>query len=124
MLKYAAALFAIALSITGAFPANRSTTTANVSLSVIYSNDKGPCGCSNNEGSWKPCTDDEGSWGCSALGSYAVGGPMRFTILIVKHVNYLLDKSFPSGLVFSNGVLICCVSSVVTRIDNDTLITS
>ena len=40
MLEYAAALFAIALSITGAFPANRSTRSANISLSVLYSNDR------------------------------------------------------------------------------------
>ena len=51
MLEYAAVLFAIVLSITGAFPANRSTRSANVSLSVIYFNDEGPCGCSDNEGS-------------------------------------------------------------------------
>ena len=38
---------------------------------------------------------------------------MRFTILIVEHVNHLLDESFPSGLAFSDGVLLCCVSSVV-----------
>ena len=61
MLEYAAALFAIALSMTGAFPANRSTRSAN---------DKGPCGCSDNE--W--------SWGCSALASNAVGGPMVMKI--------------------------------------------
>ena len=46
---------------------------------------------------------------------------MRFTILIVKHVNHLLDKSFPSGFAFSDGVMICCVASVVMKIDNDTL---
>ena len=38
---------------------------------------------------------------------------MGFIILIAEHVNHLLDESFPSGLAFSDGVLICCVSSVV-----------
>ena len=42
---------------------------------------------------------------------------MGFTILTVKHVNHLLDESFPSGLAFSDGVLICCVSPVVMEID-------
>ena len=42
---------------------------------------------------------------------------MVFAILIVKHVNLLLNAS---GFAFS-GVLLCCVSSVVMRIDNDTL---
>ena len=40
-----------------------------------------------------------------------------FAILIVKHVNLLLNAS---GFAFS-GVLLCCISSVVMRIDNDTL---
>ena len=45
---------------------------------------------------------------------------MGFTILIVKHINHLLDESFLSGFAFSDGVLICCVASVVMKIDNNT----
>ena len=30
---------------------------------------------------------------------------------------HLLDESFSSGLAFSDGVLFCCVSSVVMRIE-------
>ena len=35
----------------------------------------------------------------------------------MDHINHLLDESFPSGFAFSDGVLICCVSSVVMKIE-------
>ena len=39
---------------------------------------------------------------------------------LMDHINHLLDESCTSGFAFSDGVLICCVSSVVMKIDNDT----
>ena len=35
---------------------------------------------------------------------------------LMDYIDHLLDESFPSGFAFS-GVLLCCVSSVVMKID-------
>ena len=43
--------------------------------------------------------------------------PVINSVLLIEHVNHLLNKSIPSGFAFS-GVLVCCVSSVAMKVVN------